>query len=82
MTQGSTLPQQASGTVVDLFKHRQRELFQQVKEKAALCYAIEKITEHCQTEGHVTLEDAEQINYLAHQLRAKLDALVIEIASH
>lgn len=82
MTQGSTIPQQNGATVVDLLKRKQRDLFQQVKEKASLCYAIEKITVNCQNEGHVTLEDAEQIQYLAHQLRLKLEALAVEIASH
>lgn len=82
MTQGSTLPQHSTGAVVDLLKHKQRELFQQVKEKASLCRAIEKIAEHCQNEGHVTLDDCETIQYLAHQLKVKLEALAVEIASH
>lgn len=82
MTQGSTLPQPSPCAVVDLLKHKQRDLFHQVKEKASLCRAIQKIAEGCQNEGHVTLDDCETIQYLAHQLGTKLDALAVEIASN
>lgn len=80
MTQGSTLPTQAPGKVAELDTHRARRLFTQLKEKSALCKAIQTVAEHCQDAGHVTLDDCETIQYLAYQLGVKLDALAADIA--
>jgi hypothetical protein len=81
MTQGSALTPAHSNPIANLTAARQRVLFRQVKEKAALCYGIEQITINCQVEGFVTLQQVEHIQHLAAQLTRQLEALANEIAS-
>ena len=80
MQQGSNLAVHQDLNVVSITKAKQAVLFQAVVEVNGLCAGIQSISQLCISEGHVTLEQIEDIGALASIMRKHLTALGLDVA--
>lgn len=81
MQQGSNLNISGVTNPLRLAAQKQAIQFQTVQEVAAVCSGIQHIATYCVDQGHVTLEQIDDIAKLANLMRAKLMALGVDIAN-